>query len=83
MVLFGKSTDKSRCSPVDPLQALNPDPRKTNEYRGTIVEAAQHECMNAGNCGFERQGASNDPELPQLIIAAAAHLIYMRGKGEL
>src|SRR6218665_3801515 len=68
--------NKSRRSPVDPPQLLHPNPQKTRED-GTaiIVKAAEHKSMNKGDSSIKSQKASNDPQLPQLTVAATTHLI--------
>jgi len=39
--------------------------------------------MDKGDCSFESQGASNDPQLPQLVEAAVVHLISTRCNSEI
>lgn len=62
---------------VCPLQPLDPNPREVSEDGATKVNYAQHKCMDDGYRSFESQEANNYPQLSQLTIAAAAHLIYL------
>ena len=75
--------NESRRNPVDPLQLLHPDPKKTNKDRRAVVEVTKHKSVDKGGRCFEGQRTSNDPELPQLIIATAAYLINVWSKSEL
>ena len=86
--------NKSRRSLVDLPQLLHPNPRETNEDGIAIVKAAEYKSMNKGaldssHSSIKRHGsikskrASNDPQLPQMIVAATAHLLYMMTEVEL
>jgi len=77
--------NKSRRSPVN-LPQLHPNPRKTSEDGTATVKAAEHKSMNKGDSSIKSQRASNDPQLPQLIVGyipAMTDLIYMMTEGEL
>ena len=80
---FMEPANESRRNAVDPLQLLHPDPRETNKDRRAVVEATKHKSVDKGGRCFEGQRTSNDPELPQLIIATAAYLINVWSKSEL
>lgn len=78
---LGESANESQqCSLMNQLQALDQNLREDSL---AIVKAAQHKRMNEVDHSFESPGAGNDAELPQLVVtAAAAHMIYMRRKGD-
>ena len=75
--------NKSLSSPVNSPQLLNPNPQDTSEDGTEIVKAAEHKSMNNRDSSVKSQRASNVPQLPQLIVAAMAHLVYMMTEGEL
>src|SRR6218665_912221 len=65
-----KPANKSSCSPVDPPQLFHPNPRETSEDGTAIVKAAEHKNMNTEDNSIKGQRASNDLQLPQLIVRA-------------
>ena len=67
-VKFSEPTNESCRSPVDPPQLLHPNLREISEDRSAMVKAAEHKCMNKGDSSIKSQGASNDPQLSQLIV---------------
>src|SRR6218665_4063597 len=83
VVKLPEPINKSSRSPVDPPQLLHPNPRKTSENGTAIIKAGEHKSVNKGDSSIESQRASNDPQLPQLIVAATANLVYMMTEGEL
>src|ERR1700733_4723287 len=83
MIGLMEPANESRRNPVDPLQSLHPDQRKTNKNRRAVVEATKHKSVDKGGRSFKGQRTSNNPELPQLIIATAAYLINVWRKSEL
>jgi len=83
VVKLPEPANKSSCNPVDPPQFLHPNLWETSEDGTAIIKVAEHKSMNKGDSSIKSQRASNYPQLPQLIVAAAAHLVYMMTEGEL
>ena len=78
MVKLLESDNKLSRSPEDPPQLLRPKPWKTSEYGTSIVKAAEHRGVSKKDISIRSQRASNDSELPQLIVVASGHLICSR-----
>ena len=83
VVKLPEPANKSSRSPVDPPQLLHPNPRETSEDGTAIIKAAEHKSLDKGDSSIKSQRASNDPQLPQLIVGAMTHLVYMMTEGEL
>jgi len=64
-------------SPTEPLG-------DSKDGTGTaIIKVAEHKSMDKGDGDIKSQRASNNSQLPRLIVAAMAHLVYMMTEGEL
>src|SRR6218665_3185155 len=70
VVKLPEPANKSSRRPVDLPQLLHPNPWETCEDGTAIIKAAEHKSVDKGDSSIKSQRASNDPQLPQLIVAA-------------